>query len=254
MLLPLSDYIWPTGLPSQSYGQRIKAELLASGMETDCPDTKFTAPNAELWLKKHGGNPEYVAVDIRDHNTISQLKACSSIFEHLIKGAVAQTRPNVSLKLLNGYSCGTDASHWHVKSMTLEFEMSKVAEGAPSVQWIDGADTWDPRYRHMWAQTADFGLSKLAAMSADDEDRLERSIGAGIQDAFEDFLEKSPERHSKLKREEGYGQDICGDYTWKSWVGPGKSGDQSITFKLHLACNNTPPSTQLYTSVSVSSH
>lgn len=225
-LSEVSEYVWPPTPPPPSYGQGTKAELLAEGMREDLSNMDFFIPACELWRKNKEGT-DYVASDNPRYVTILQLKTCSVIFEHLIKEAVDQTKPELSLKLIDGWSLGDDASHHHIRGMRLKFEMSQKPEATPSVQWIDGdgVDMTKWSCRKLWPHTADFGFAKLAEMSADEESRLKRSLGADMQGAFAQFFAHGEGEH---------GSGECGDFEWESSVGPGKSAN-SITYKLELS-------------------
>jgi hypothetical protein len=207
-LSEVSKYVWPPKPPSPSYGKSTKAALLASGMKLDPWHSDFFIPAAQLY--------DNTDVRIPDQVTIDQLQTCSGIFEHLIKRAADQTEPGLSLKLINGWHLGDDASLSHVRGMTLRFEISQSPHGDSTVQWIEGIDMANQACRKLWPYTADFGFSKLAEMPAEVEQGLERSIGASMQSL-------------------GPSSGGCGDFTWDSNLNPGESGPDSMTYKLVIS-------------------
>jgi hypothetical protein len=177
-------------------------------MKSDPGSSGFFIPAAQLH--------DNTDVRIPDQVTIDQLKSCSGIFEHLIQRAADQTEAGLSLKLINGWHLGDDASHSHVKGMTLKFEISQSLDGASTVRWIDGVDMANQACRKLWPYTADFGLSKLAEMPAEIEEGLETSIGASMQSL-------------------GASSGVCGDFAWDSSLNPGESGTHSMIYKLVIS-------------------
>jgi len=195
-------------------------------MPKDRRDVDFFIPACEL-VKQEFQGTSYMASYNPRHVTIHQLKTCSGIFEHLIKESVDQTEPRLSLKLIGGWTLGDDASLHHQKGMALRFEMSESPEGTQGVQWIEKGSVAMPKwgYLKLWAHTADFGFTKLAEMSADEESRLKRSLRADMQRAFANFSEQG-------EGENGSGE--CGNIVWKSSIAPGESAG-SITYNLQVS-------------------